>query len=44
MIAVVGLEKFKRKNFDKLDLPVKPRLSLDENAKYLKGSGIRLDN
>ena len=42
MIAMVGLEKFKVKQFDSLDLPASPRLPLDENAKFLKGSGIKL--
>ena len=42
MIAMVGLEKYKKKKFDKLDYPVKPRWSLDENAKFLKGAGVKL--
>ena len=42
MIALVGLEKFKLKQFNDLDYPAKPRWSLDENAKFLKGSGVRL--
>ena len=42
MIAMVGLEKFKKNKFDKLDYPVKPRWSLDENAKFLKGAGVKL--
>ncbi|MFL2878420.1 MAG: tRNA (adenosine(37)-N6)-threonylcarbamoyltransferase complex transferase subunit TsaD [Candidatus Pelagibacter sp.] len=42
MIAMVGLEKFKKKRFNKLDYPVKPRWSLDENAKFLKGAGVKL--
>ena len=32
MIAMVGLEKFKLKQFDNLDHPAKPRWPLDENA------------
>ena len=43
MIAMVGLEKFKSKQFDNLDLPANPRLALDENAKFLKGSGVFYD-
>ena len=43
MIAMVGLEKFKSKQFDNLDLPASPRLALDENAKFLKGSGVFYD-
>ena len=42
MIAMVGLEKFKLKQFDKLDHPAKPRWSLDEEAAFLKGAGVRL--
>ena len=42
MIAMVGLEKFKLKNFSKLDHPTKPRWPLDENAPLLKGAGIKL--
>ena len=42
MIAMVGLEKFKNKQFDNLDLPADPRLPLDANAKFLKGAGVEL--
>ena len=42
MIAMVGLEKFKLKRFDKLDYPAKPRLPLDEKAIFLKGAGVKL--
>ena len=42
MIAMVGLEKFKAKQFDNLDLPANPRLVLDESAKFLKGAGVKL--
>ena len=42
MIAMVGLEKYKLKLFDKLDHPAKPRWSLDEEAAFLKGAGVRL--
>ena len=42
MIAMVGLEKFKLKQFSKLDHPEKPRWPLDENAAFLKGAGVRL--
>ena len=42
MIAMVGLEKFKVKQFDSLDLPANPRLPLDESAKFLKGAGVKL--
>ena len=42
MIAMVGLEKFKLKQFNNLDYPAKPRWSLDENAAFLKGAGVKL--
>ena len=42
MIAMVGLEKFKLKQFDNLDHPARPRWALDENALFLKGSGVKL--
>ena len=42
MIAMVGLEKFKLKQFNNLDYPAKPRWALDENAAFLKGAGVRL--
>ncbi len=42
MIAMVGLEKFKIKQFDNLDHPVKPRWPLDKNATFLKGAGVKL--
>ena len=42
MIAMVGLEKVKLKQYSNLDFPVKPRWPLDENAAFLKGAGIKL--
>ena len=42
MIAMVGLEKFKLKQFSDLDHPAKPRWPLDEDAIFLKGAGVRL--
>ena len=42
MIAMVGLEKFKLKQFSNLDHPAKPRWPLDENAAFLKGAGVKL--
>ena len=42
MIAMVGLEKFKVKQFNDLDYPAKPRWALDEEAKFLKGAGVQL--
>ena len=41
MIAMVGLEKFKIKQFNDLDYPAKPRWALDENAKFLKGANLK---
>ncbi len=42
MIAMVGLEKFKLKQFNNLDHPAKPRWPLDEEAAFLKGAGVQL--
>tara|TARA_Y100001970_G_C14242683_1_gene865885 strand:+ start:2145 stop:3218 length:1074 start_codon:yes stop_codon:yes gene_type:complete len=42
MIAFVGLEKFKLKEFSKLNYQAKPRWQLDEDAKFLKGAGVKL--
>ena len=42
MIAMVGLEKFKLKEFSKLDHPAKPRWPLDKSATFLKGAGVKL--
>ncbi len=42
MIAMVGLQKFKLKQFNNLDFPAKPRWPLDENALFLKGAGVKL--
>ena len=42
MIAMVGLEKFKLKQFSNLNHPAKPRWPLDEDAAFLKGAGVKL--
>ncbi len=42
MIALVGLEKFKLKQFNDLNHPANPRWSLDKNAIFLKGAGVKL--
>ena len=42
MIAMVGLEKYKLKQFNQLDHPAKPRWPLDEDAAFLKGAGVKL--
>ena len=43
MIAMVGLEKFKLKQFNELGHPAKPRWPLDKDAFFLKGAGIKLN-
>ena len=42
MIAIVGLKKFKKKEFNKPDFSISPRWQLDKNAKFLKGAGVQL--
>ena len=42
MIGMVGLEKYKLKQFSNLDHPAKPRWALDEKASFLKGAGVKL--
>jgi len=42
MIAMVGLEKYKLKLFDEINFKANPRWALDENAKFLKGAGVRI--
>ncbi len=42
MIALVGLEKFKRKQFSPLNSEIKPRWQLDTKAKFLKGAGVKI--
>ena len=42
MIAMVGLERFKKKKFDNFGHPAKPRWSLDPAAVFLKGAGVKL--
>ena len=42
MIAMVGLEKFKLKQFNNLDYPAKPRWPLDKDAAFLKGAGVKI--
>ena len=39
---MIILLKYKLKQFHNLDLPASPRLPLDENAKFLKGAGVKL--
>ena len=42
MIAMVGLERFKTKQFSNLDHAAKPRWALDEEATFLKGAGVQI--
>ena len=42
MIAIAGLEKYKKKQFNNLEFSPKPRWALDEKAPFLKGSGIKI--
>ncbi len=42
MIALVGLENFKKKSFNELNFKVNPRWQLDENASFLKGAGVKI--
>ena len=42
MIAIVGLKKYKKKDFSKLSFNVKPRWPLDPKAKFMKGAGVIL--
>tara|TARA_B100000575_G_scaffold283008_1_gene275398 strand:- start:701 stop:1774 length:1074 start_codon:yes stop_codon:yes gene_type:complete len=42
MIAMAGLERFKKNQFNGLDLQADPRMPLDINAKFLKGAGVKL--
>jgi len=42
MIALVGLEKYKKKLFNDLNFKVSPRWQLDEKAKFLKGAGVKI--
>ena len=44
MIALVGLERYKKKKFDDINLEAKPRLALDESAKFLKGAGVNYND
>ncbi len=42
MIGLVGIEKYKLNKFDNMDLEASPRLALDKNARFLKGSGVKI--
>ena len=42
MIAWAGIKRHKKKLFDKVNLKVRSRWPLDENAPYMKGPGLKL--
>ena len=42
MIALAGLERFKKRKFDKHNFEANPRWQLDEKAKFLKGAGVKI--
>ena len=42
MIAIAGLEKFKKKQFNNLEFSPKPRWALDDKAPFLKGAGVKI--
>tara|TARA_Y100000816_G_scaffold148705_1_gene105636 strand:+ start:1649 stop:2716 length:1068 start_codon:yes stop_codon:yes gene_type:complete len=42
MIAMAGLEKYKKSQFSDLNFPANPRWALDEKAKFLKGAGVKI--
>jgi len=42
MIALAGLERFKKRKFDKHNFEANPRWQLDNKAKFLKGAGIKI--
>ncbi len=42
MIAIAGLEKYKKKQFNNLEFSPKPRWALDDKAPFLKGAGVKI--
>ena len=42
MIALAGLERYKMKKFDKHNFEANPRWQLDNEAKFLKGAGVKI--
>ena len=42
MIALAGLERYKKKKFDKHNFEANPRWQLDNKAKFLKGAGVKI--
>ena len=42
MIAWAGIQRFKRKLFNDINIPVRSRWPLDQDAPYMKGPGLKL--
>ena len=42
MIAWAGIQRFKRKLFNDINIPVRSRWPLDRDAPYMKGPGLKL--
>ena len=42
MIALAGLERYKKKKFDEHNFEANPRWQLDSKAKFLKGAGVKI--
>ena len=42
MIALAGLERYKKKKFNKHNFEANPRWQLDNKAKFLKGPGVKI--
>ena len=42
MIALAGLERYKKKKFNKQNFVVNPRWQLDSKAKFMKGAGVKI--
>jgi N6-L-threonylcarbamoyladenine synthase len=42
MIAWAGIQRFKKKLIDSVDVPAKSRWPLDKDAPYMKGPGLKL--
>ena len=42
MIALAGLERFKKRKFNKHNFEANPRWQLDDKAKFMKGAGVKI--
>ena len=42
MIALAGLERFKKRKFNKHNFEADPRWQLDDKAKFMKGAGVKI--